>query len=44
MSEPERFEGSPEFEEWVEGTGERGEEKSGYYNDWHRRVLKVLSH
>ncbi|MGJ0577186.1 hypothetical protein ACR71G_03495 [Xenorhabdus bovienii] len=38
MSESERFEDSPEFDEWIEKGG-RDEEESDYYNDWHRRML-----
>ncbi|HGM9886882.1 TPA: hypothetical protein ACKRET_000844 [Proteus mirabilis] len=33
----ERFEDSPEYEDWIEETGGRDEERSDYYNKWMRR-------
>ena len=33
----ERFEDSPEYEDWIEETGGRDEEHSDYYNKWVRR-------
>lgn len=34
-----RFEDSPEHDEW-EQSGGRDEDHSEYYNDWHRRMRK----
>ncbi|WP_337236675.1 hypothetical protein [Proteus faecis] len=31
------FENSPEYEDWIEETGGRDEERSDYYNKWMRR-------
>ncbi|WP_276329611.1 MULTISPECIES: hypothetical protein [Aeromonas] len=36
----EKFEHSPEYEDWIEETGGRDEEYSEYYNKWERRVRK----
>ena len=33
----ERFEDSPEYEDWIQETGGRDEDHSDYYNKWMRR-------
>lgn len=35
----ERFEDSPEYDEWVQNGG-RDEEHDEYYQDWHRRMRR----
>jgi len=35
----ETFENSPEYDEWIESGG-RDEERSEYYNKWHRRTMR----
>lgn len=32
-----RFEDSPEYEDWIQETGGRDEDHSEYYNKWERR-------
>lgn len=36
---PERFEDSPEYDDWSRETGGRDEDYSDYYNQWERRKL-----
>lgn len=36
----ERFEDSPEYEDWIQETGGRDEDYSDYYNKWMRRKQK----
>lgn len=36
----EKFENSPEYDDWIEETGGRDEDYSDYYNKWHRRVQR----
>ncbi|MER2910078.1 hypothetical protein [Morganella morganii] len=33
----ERFEDSPEYDDWIQETGGRDEDYSDYYNKWERR-------
>lgn len=35
----ERFEDSPEYDDWIQETGGRDEDYSDYYNQWERRKL-----
>jgi len=37
----EEFEHSPEYEEWIEETGGRDEDRSFYYEKWERRVRQM---
>ena len=34
----ERFENSPEYDEWMENAGGRDEDRQFYYEKWQRRV------
>ena len=39
----EKFENSPEYDDWIEETGGRDEDRSEYYNKWERRVRREQS-
>ncbi|WP_257791084.1 hypothetical protein [Citrobacter sp. FDAARGOS_156] len=40
---PERFEDSPEYEDWIQETGGRDEDYSEYYQKWMRRQQRESS-
>jgi hypothetical protein len=41
---PNTFENSDQYEEWIEETGGRDEDRDDYYNDWRRsEYIKDLS-